>query len=76
MSDAKRKVLRGTGQAPDSRDRVGGGMQHSTAKPSPPESEDAPWEPKIDCENDFHYVKFERGTVLCGCKCLMAWYND
>ncbi len=51
-------------------------MQHSTAKPIVNDAADAPWDPATDCANDFHFVKFEHGTVLFGCKCLMAWYNS
>ncbi len=76
MSDHLRKKLRETGQAPSSRDRVGGGMQHSTAKPiAHSELPDDEWSPG-DCPNEFHYVKFEHGDFVCACKCLHLWYKE
>ncbi len=71
-----------SGQEAEPRDRVGGGMQRSGALRAKPdrtvrelEDEDY-WSPGNDCANDFHFVKFEHGTILFGCKCLQRWYND
>ncbi len=76
MSDTLRKKLRETGQAPSSRDRVGGGMQRSEAKPLRRELDRDEWIPSSSCVKDFHYVKFESGEFLCACECLTAWYKE
>ncbi len=75
-ADKSRKKLRGSGQAPSARDRVGGGMQHSTAKPDPFDKQEQIWHPGTECVQDFHYVKFEHDEFICACFCLTKWYND
>ncbi len=75
MSDELRREKRRTGQAPSSRDRVGGGMQRSEAKPPPQYSSEEHWEPDPNCDNNFHFVRFINGEVEIACKCLTMWYK-
>ncbi len=75
MSDESRKALRGTGQAPSSRDRVGGGMQRSEAQPidlAP--SDGVPWTVYEDCR--LCWIHFHNGVIVAGCGCLMDFCED
>ncbi len=73
MSDVDRKKLRETGQAPASRDRVGGGMQRSSAASDQQPvtlamNGEFPWIVRPDCT--LCWVHFTEGVADYSCACI------